>query len=156
MKGWMTAWVLVLATQASVSDDDLARLLGEPFRGELVYLDYRSGREVSIPAALSVEKTGSDAWSFRYEYPEEPQANSTDDVTIADGGATLAGAQVVEKEALPDGVRIVTERAGTDDDRSATIRATYTVTPTRLTIRKDVRFDGENEWFMRNEFRFER
>ena len=142
---------------AVVSGSDLDRLVGARWSGALVYLDYKSGKEVSIPAGLVVERAGSERWSFRYDYPDEPHANSSDEVEITSGGSVLAGATVTERAELDGGaVRIVTERAGQDDNRDATIRTTITVGPAQLTIRKDVRLEGDDAFFMRNEYRFER
>ena len=139
-----------------MSPEDLAVLEGEPYRGDLVYLDYRSGREVAIPVTIRVRALDDSRWSLGYEYPEEPQANSVEEVALEEGGTLLGGAKVVAREVTADGVRIVTEKPGEDDGRRATLRYTYTLSRETLTMRKDVRFDGEDELFMRNEFRVKR
>lgn len=148
-------WVSVLV-QPVVDVSDLEMLEGETFRGELIYLDYRSGNEVSIPAALEVSRKSDTVWSLQFVYPEEPSANSTEELSLEKGGSVLASEDVVERSETANGVRLVTERLGTDDDRKAWIRTTYMLAPESLSMRKEVRFDGEDEFFMRNEFRFSR
>ena len=62
---------------AKVSAEDLRRLAGARWTGTLTYLDYGSGKKVSIPSNLTVTQAEGDesAWVFEYEYPEEPKAN---------------------------------------------------------------------------------
>src|SRR3712207_2926331 len=63
--------------QRSISAADLAPVEGEKWVGELTYLDYTSNKKTVIKSNLAVTKKSETAWSFAYEYPDEPKANST-------------------------------------------------------------------------------
>jgi hypothetical protein len=143
--------------QACVEPDDLQRLAGAAWAGTLTYLDYGRNTKVSIPSELVVTREGEAAWTFEYIYPKEPRANGKKRVALADGGARIDDQAVVERAWLPDGtLRIVTESDGTDDDRPARFRHTYSVGAKNFSIKKEVRPAGAAEFFLRNEYSWTR
>jgi len=143
----------------AVRDGDLERLSGAQWKGTLTYLDYGSNRKVSIPSNVTVTRSAGDprAWIFAYQYPEEPRADSRDTVALSADGRSLGEQSVVERTVLPDGtLRVVTRRAGTDDDRAATFCFTYLIGGSRASIRKEVMYEGAAEYFERNEYAWTR
>ena len=134
-------------------------LTGAPWSGTLTFLDYRSKKKVSIPSNLNVRPNGEDEWSwvFEYEYPDEPQANSKEIIQLSKDGSSMNGEVVLERISLPDKtVRFVTEKKGQDNNRSASFRFTYLINAKSFSIRKDVRYEGEEQFFERNAFDWKR
>lgn len=150
---------LVAVKEAKIKRDDLQILTGAQWSGTLTYLDYRSKKKVSIPANLTVKPNGEDKWSwvFEYEYPDEPQANSREIVRLSKDGKSMDGEVVLERTSLPDStVRFVTEKKGEDNNRSASIRFTYSLNAKGFSIKKEVRYEDENQFFERNEYYWKR
>jgi hypothetical protein len=143
---------LILLQQAHLSPDDINRASGT-WTGRLVYLDYGSNKEVSIRSNISIRRIGESSWSFDYEYPDEPKANSKQTVVLSSDGTTLDDERVVSREALADGgLRIVTERDGEDDGRKALFRYFYSIQPGKLSVVKRVRVQGSSEFIERNRY----
>ena len=139
--------------------EDLRRMTGARWTGTLTYTDYRSNRRISIPSNLTVKEADGDApaWVFEYEYPDEPKANGKQTVRLGEGGTVLDGETVVERTSLDGGaLRFVTEKRGTDNDKSALFRYTYTISSSRFSVRKEVRHEGASEFFERNTYSWSR
>ena len=155
----LSVFAPAFAQAPRVSAEDLRRLTGARWAGALVYLDYRSGKEVSIRSRLTVTESneGGPSWVFDYEYPDEPKANGRKTWTLGAGGTTINDETVVEKTRLGDGtLKVVTERRGKDDDRDALFRFTYLIAASRFSVRKEVRPEGAAEFFERNRYSWER
>ena len=145
--------------EARIKRDDLQILTGAQWSGTLTYLDYRSKKKVSIPANLTVKPNGADKWSwvFEYEYPDEPKANSKEIVQLSKDGRSLNGEVVLERTSLPDDtVKFVTEKKGEDNNRPASIRYTYSLNAKSFSIKKEVRYADEDQFFERNGFDWKR
>ena len=150
---------LVLPETPKVNAMDLQRLTGSQWTGTLTYLDYPSGKQVSIPANLTVTQAAEDSlsWIFAYQYPDEPKANSKDTVTISQDGKTIDGEAVIERTSLAgDTLRLVAEKSGTDNDKQATFRFTYLLGSNSFSVRKGVRYAGTSEFFQRNQSSWKR
>jgi hypothetical protein len=94
---------------------------------------------------------------FEYEYPEEPHANSKEIVELSRDGRSMNGEVVLERNSLTDKtVRFLTEKKGQDNNRNASIRFTYSVNAKSFSIRKEVRYEGEDQFFERNGFVWQR
>ncbi len=150
-----------LASQqpAKITAADLQQLTGAQWKGTLTYLDYKSKKQVSIPANLTVTPTAQDArsWMFEMQYPDEPQANGRETVTLAPDGRTLSGEAVLERTLLPDHtLKIVTEKTGPDNDKQATFRYTYLLSSNSFSIKKEVKYEGTTEYFERNQYNWKR
>ena len=150
---------LVSTKESNITRDDLQVLTGVQWSGTLTYLDYRSNKKVSIPTNLIVRPNGEDKWSwvFEYRYPDEPKANSEEIVTLSKDGKTINGEVVLERISLPDRtVRFVTEKKGEDNNSPAVIRFTYSLSAKTFSIKKEVRYEDENQFFERNEYFWKR
>ena len=150
---------LVAAPAPKIKADDFQRLTGAPWTGTLTYLDYGKNKKVSIPSTLVVTRAATDArtWVFDYQYPNEPQADSKENVAIGKDGKTIGDETVVERTTLADKtLKIVTQKRGTDNDRQALFRYTYLISAKIFSIKKEVRYEGAQEFFERNEYSWTR
>ncbi|CAN5503236.1 hypothetical protein BH10ACI2_BH10ACI2_20660 [soil metagenome] len=147
------------AQTAKVAAADLKRLEGKTWVGELTYLDYTSKKKTSIKSNVVISRSKTDklTWIFDMQYPLEPGANSKEEVKLSPDGSVFDGENVVERVPLPDGVlKIVTTKSGKDDRRDSTFRHTYLISKSSFSMRKEVKFDGENEFFERNTYIWKR
>lgn len=157
----------VLITIASLGDlvgskvdtKDLDLLTGAQWKGTLTYLNYRSKKKVSIPSHLTVTKSSGDqhTWVFDYEYPDEPKANGKKSMVVSQDGSAVNDEKVTERvKVSEDTVKLVTEKPGEDNDRKALFRYTYLIGSRSFSIKKEVRYENESEWFERNEYSWQR
>lgn len=161
MKKILFATLFALAVAAGLSaqslkPSDLKPLEGTKWSGTLTYLDYSSGKPTSIQADLRVAKTAKRSWAFAFEYPREPKANSVESYILSDDGKTFDGETVTSKSKKNGVLTFVTSKVGKDNDRAATIRHTFTIGKTKFTIKKEVRIDGEQDYFERNAYTWSR
>ena len=140
----------------SVAEKDLKGLEGGTWTGTLTYLDYGSGKKTEIKSNLNVVKKSDDVWTFAYVYPDEPKANGSSEVLLADGGKTFNGQAVTSKMRQNGTLQIVTTKDGDDNSKKAVFRYTYSITPKTFSIRKEVQYVGETEWFERNTYSWTR
>ncbi|MBV9986419.1 MAG: hypothetical protein JO301_01995 [Chitinophagaceae bacterium] len=141
---------------ASVSIIDFKVAEGK-LTGWLRYLDYSSNKPFSMPAEVELRVSGPDKIVLAISYPKEPKANGNDILTITGNGTVLNGAPLVERSMTEDGaIKLVTETSGEDGNqhRKALIRHIYFVGRNIFQNRKEVKFEGEDKWIMRNEFLF--
>jgi hypothetical protein len=154
------ALVLVKSYLISVSVKDFKPITGA-WTGTITYKDYTSGKPFTMPANVVVEKDKSNEHHLilRFAYPEEPKANGNDTLVFSRDGRQLNGEMVISKEKNAEGLlQVVTEKNGVDgnDNRTAILRHIYTIGKRSFIIRKEVRFDGEQQFIMRNEFKMSR
>jgi len=65
----------------------------------------------------------------------------------------LNGGLIIARERNDNGELIlVTTYQGTDDNRRADIRVTYAIGSTAFSMSKEVRFEGESDYFLRNRY----
>lgn len=152
-------WGLAFQHTPKVNTKDLQRLSGAQWSGTLTYLDYRTNKKVSILSDLSVTQLTKDklSWVFDYRYPKEPKANSRDTVVISGNGTIIDGETVIERTNLDgDTVRVVTEKSGTDNNKNALLRFTYLFSAGSFSVKKEVRYEGTNEFIERNQYSWKR
>jgi hypothetical protein len=142
--------------QDEISLKDFDMMLGSDWVGDLVYLDYSSNKEVKIPVDIAIEKTKKGRYSFQFNYPKEPKANSKSKISIDLDSRTISNdpIKIIERE---DGqLSVVTSSKGKDNGKPASFIKTYVIGKQALTIRKEVTYDDSDEIFMRNEYRMTR
>ena len=149
--------LLSIQTQV-VKPEDFRLLTGGRWTGALVYRDYQSNKETSIPSHLTVTESKGEnlTWIFVYEYPNEPKANSTEKVKLTNDGTSINDERVVARESVAGGVRLVTERHGKDNNRDALIRYTYMIGDSSFSIKKEVQPEGSTSFFERNRYTWRR
>jgi len=151
--------VSTLIDKPRLSAADFQVLTGAQWTGTLTYLDYRTNKKVSIASNLKVSQQKGDelAWVFEYQYPDEPKANSQETVTMSRDGKTINGETVIERAKLATKeLRFVTEKSGTDNNRKALFRYTYIIGATTFSIKKEVRYEGAEEYIERNQYDWKR
>lgn len=141
----------------ALSSKDFNLLTGT-WQCTLTYLDYSSNTLYSMPAKAEIRQIAtSNQYIFYNTYPDEPKANSADTVTISGDGKNLDKETVKKISNADDGnIEITTELSATDgnDNKPALIRHTYIAGNKTLTIRKEIKFKGENNWIKRNEYNY--
>jgi hypothetical protein len=146
--------LICLTAQAqSVQVNDLSASMGT-WEGKLTYLDYSTGKSYTMSANIKVSLTDNKiGYVMAYEYPNEPQANSTDTTFIRDNFFGEDKIVSFEKDS-GGGYTLVTEVDGTDgnDNKKAVLRHSYLVTATTFSIIKEVKFEGTSLWIKRNEY----
>lgn len=156
--------VIVLATTVSNAQTNFKTLfrdfqnLSGSWTGSLTYLDYSSGKPYTMPADVEIKRIGTtNQFALSNLYPNEPNANSTNTVTISTDGKYINKELVKSRRTLPSGgVEIITEEAGTDGNerKPATVRHIYLLGKTIFKKRKDVQFVGETNWLNRHEYAY--
>jgi hypothetical protein len=138
---------------------DFYKLSGA-WEGSLTYLDYSSGKPYTMPADIAIQRIGkTNKFVFSNIYPNEPNANSIDTISISIDGKYIDKELVKSRRKLPNGdIEIITEELGKDgnDNKPATFRHTYTLGPTTYKNRKDVQFTGGTEWINRHEYSYKK
>jgi uncharacterized protein YceK len=146
-------------TNATLSEADIDALTGPAWIGTLTYLDYTSRERTTIDSSLIVRRTGDSppSWEIGIGYSKEPQADSSEVISLTDGGRILGDEHVISRESLPGGgVRFVTEADGEDDHRPSRFRFEHTLLSGEYSRRKLVRFKGQEEFFERHVYRWVR
>ena len=142
-----------------VSVKDFKPAFGK-WTGTITYLDYTSGKPFTMPANVSINKNKKDAKQLilAFEYPKEPQANGNDTLIISADGSMIDNAKLVSKEDQNGIMQIITEESGIDgnDNKKALIRYIYRISKSSFIKRKEVKFEGEEKFIMRNEFKMVR
>ena len=139
--------------EAIVTSADFAGLTGDGWSGSLRYLDYSSNTEKTIPVELRFDKPRKRKVVYRIKYPGEAQYNTTEKLKWSRDGLELNDQKIVSRRRSADGtVVLITQGYGKDNNRSAEIRTTYSLNVSALTISKDVRPEGEADFFRRNSY----
>lgn len=135
---------------------DLTGLGGKDYAGSLTYLDYGSGDQVSLQVIANVT-VKLNCLNIAIEYPDEPQANSTNTYCISDDGSEFDGAKLISLQRLgPDFLAFQTEMTGEDDNKPARLRQSYILSQTAITSGREVSYDDGETWIERNELDIER
>ena len=153
-------FILVISNLAStVSVKDFKPAFGK-WQGTLTYLDYSSGKPYTLPCNINISKDESNTQRviFAYQYPNEPKANGNDTIVISTDGRMIDDELVVLKEKENGSLKIIAERNGVDgnDNKKAVIRHIYSIGKRSFSKRKEVKFDGEEKWILRNEYKMGR
>ncbi|MEO8211049.1 MAG: hypothetical protein ABI840_10850 [bacterium] len=138
---------------------ELKIFTGKIWKGNLTYKDYSKDTEVTIPSELLVVQSDTNPADcyFSMMYPDEPQMNSTTLIKLSDEGKKFDGEIIIEKKYLKDGsLYFVTESKGADNDKKADIRHLYTINASEFIIKKEVRYEGQEDFFLRNKYEFQR
>ncbi|MEL6190947.1 MAG: hypothetical protein AAFR66_02815 [Bacteroidota bacterium] len=145
------------AQTPSLSNAELLSFQGM-HTGELTYKNYSGGDLVTLPfVGVTYQKKGKLIIEHSiYEGGRVIKQNYNYEVKngqLIGGGGTW---DVKEKESGTDGrlSKLVVSRSGKDgnDNRKCTFRTTFDFSSSHLTITKDVKFDDEEEYFMRNKY----
>ena len=152
----ITGLSLQLAAQ-SISLNTLDEVIGEDWTGKLTYLDYTSNEEVSLLVNLEVTKIKEGTYQFAYSYPNEPKANSKTKIRISSDGTKISGNKITKVEKTEEGLLIIhAESKGSDNNEKAMLYFTYTIGERLFSTKKEVKLAGDDDRFLRNEYRLSR
>jgi len=145
-----------LQAQTPLKNTEVMPAIGS-WQGDLTYLDYTSNKQVVIPTTVEMEQIKVGVFTFSYQFPKEPHVFWTDTVAISADGLFWGKEKIVTKKNLPDAsLELVTEENDKDNNKPALLRRTYTFGQNQYVLKKEVQFIGENTWFQRHEYRFEK
>jgi hypothetical protein len=147
------------AQTVKISPNDLKTLEGAQWIGTLTYLDYGTNKQTSIKSNVTVSRSdnGKLVWTFDYQYPDEPKANSKDEVNLSLDGKMFDGETVIERIKQADGtLKFVTTKEGVDNGKKSLYRFTYLAGKNSFSVKKEVRQEGSAEYFVRNEYAWTR
>jgi hypothetical protein len=137
----------------SLQVKDLSSSIGS-WEGKLTYLDYSSGKPYTMLANIKISLTSDNmGYVMRYEYPDEPQANSKDTTFII--GSFFGKDKIIEFKNDSDvEFTMITEVDGNDgnDNKKAVLRHTYLLKSNTFSVIKEVKFEGTDKWIKRNEY----
>ncbi len=146
-------------TAAKISSTDFKPLIGF-WKGSLTYLDYSTGKPYTMPADIEIKRKGkTQTYSFENKFPNEPKANSTDTISISKTGDRINAEIIRSRKKLVSGnLEIITEENGVDgnDNKKAIFRHTYLIGENLFSKKKEVKFDGTNEWIKRHEYTYQK
>lgn len=140
----------------TLNDADLSPVVSDNWEGNLTYMDYSSGKKVTIPCNMKVEKLKKNTFKVYYMYPDEPQANGDDEVKITEDGKKFENREVIQVEKEGNYFLIKTVEKGKDNDKEATLYYTYKFNNKELSIKKEVQTIGSDEMKFRNEYKFKK
>ena len=157
MKNIIVATLFIISCLSSKAQsfriNDLSASVGI-WKGNLTYLDYKSGKPYTMSANIKLSLTeDKSGYIMRYKYPDEPYANSVDTTYV--NGKLFGKDKIVEfKKTSEGGFTFITEIEGEDgnDHRKAILRHTYTLKANTFSAVKDVKFEGTDKWIKRNEY----
>ncbi|MBT8083713.1 MAG: hypothetical protein KJN95_10395 [Gammaproteobacteria bacterium] len=140
-------------TAPVASSEDFRIAAGSGWKGHLSYLDYSSGSMSRIPVEIEISEPKGRTLAYFIKYPGETQYNAREKIKFSRDGRELDGGRIVARELNADGdLVLVTAFRGEDNERPADIRMTYEISSAEFSISKQVRFDGESEYFLRNRY----
>ncbi|MEM1055807.1 MAG: S41 family peptidase [Bacteroidota bacterium] len=150
----------LLSVWTAVRPLPLQNLAGD-WAGTLTYTDYQDDTSrVTLTTSAEAEAVrGGIQITVSFVEPDG-SSGGMGATTILDGGASITyngeSWQEISRTVTDEGFRLVIQREGDDNDRPATIRHTITLDGDVMTDRKQVRYNGTDAFFERNEFRFTR
>ena len=167
MKSIVSLLCLCFALQSNaqqkpaITNKDITGLQGN-WEGKLVYTDYHDDKtSVTLPAKVGI-KESADSLLLEYTYTEpngkdvKDKANlrlmSNNTVLVYDGQEN----DVLGVHRRGDRLIIITGREGTDNNKEAQIRETFTIGPSVFIILKEVMYGGMTKYFTRNQLTLNR
>jgi hypothetical protein len=132
------------------------------WKGTLTYLDYTSNKPTTIPSTFKLTQAAdsSSAWNFAIGYDEEPHANSATRLELRDYGRVLQLGDTTETvlSSIRQGNRvdITTQFTAADDNKPATIRKVYIISPNAFSMQKLVKFADQPDFFERHIYQWSR
>ena len=140
-------------TGPAASPEDFRVVAGSGWKGHLSYLDYSSEARSKIPVELQVDEPNGRTLGYSIRYPSETQYNAREKIKLSRDGRKLNGGLIISRKRNDnDDLILVTTSEGEDDNRRADIRMTYVIGSTAFSISKEVRFEDESDYFLRNQY----
>ena len=145
------------AQQPAIQQTDVKKLEGS-WKGVLMYKDYTSGKEVSIPCNMEVKlKNDWKQIQMAYDYTEERSHNNKDQVRITADGTRINGEKLLERTVDENGnVKLIIESRGEDGSKPAIIKQIIEISDTSFIMTKVVQYMTTGETIQRNQYRWKK
>lgn len=154
----LVLFTLTLNAQSgtSITMDELNVLDNTKWKGELMYVNYGDGREVTLKTKMQITiKKNKILMSTQYD--NEPSANSKSSIKIKKNGTYFGNEKISKKTTSNDGtVTIITSYEGRDNNKPATIYKTYVYDGNSFSVIKEVQFKNTSEKMTRNKYTYTR
>lgn len=150
-------FVLLISAQNLFSQQkyNFEVISGKDWKGFLTYKDYSSGNEVNIPVNIRLDNISNNEYNVTLEFPKEPHANSNYKKSFSEDGKKFGDENVTSVSVEYGGIyTLITEKEGMDDNKPADFRFTYKYSENEFSIKKEVKYKDENDYFVRNTFKF--
>ena len=145
-----------LVERLTLTDNDLRKFVADSWKGSLMYIDFGSGKEVSIPCEMKVEETKSGSLSMHYIYPAEPQMNSLIQAQLENENRWFEGRQIVSVDRNENYLEFVSVMEEDVNDEETFYYFTYKVSDNQLSIKREYQLPGSSEILLRNQYTFSR
>ncbi len=140
----------------TIKASELKPWLGN-WKGTLTYKDYSSGKPTTINATMKFGPIVDGSKLVVAEgYPDEPSHDGTDTLQISADGTYINDNKLASKKKTADTFQFVLENEGEDAGQKAEIRITYSFSKSRFTRKKEIRYRGQADYFVRNEYKMVR
>ena len=149
-------FILLFSTQTEVkvSLEDLKCLDQTEWTGELMYVNYSDGREVTLQTLMQIEIKENDIIMYT-QFVDEPSANSKSRVKLKKNGTYFGTEKIISKTTTKDGTTtLVTSYDGKDNNKSATIYKKYMFNEKTFTITTEVLYEDASKKFIRNKYTY--
>ncbi|WP_299228892.1 hypothetical protein [uncultured Psychroserpens sp.] len=141
-------------TEIRITTEELLVLHNTSWTGELIYVNYSDGKEVTLQTKMQIE-IKNDKIIMHTQYDNEPSANSKSTIKLKNNGTHFGKEKIVKKDISKSGtVTLKTKFEGKDDNKPATIMKTYVYDGNHFSVTKEVRFKGSTESLVRNRYTY--
>ncbi|MGB5226883.1 MAG: hypothetical protein WBN55_01370 [Eudoraea sp.] len=158
-----TTYILILCIvigwssfgQPQVTISDFEKLDNSNWIGSLMYINYTDGQEVTLRTTMQILLEGNKIL-MHTKYSDEPKANSKESIKIRKDGAYLGNEELIEKNMEMGILKLVTKYQGKDNNKTAMIYKTYTISENEFTIEKRVDYLDSEQKILRNRYRYQK
>jgi len=154
----LTALFLTMGSfaQHKVNISELEFLNNTSWSGNLMYVNYSDGKEVSLKTTMQIE-IKKDKILMKTQYTNEPSANTKSGIQLKKGGAYFGDEEIIERSNLENGkLKIVTLFKGKDNNKPATLMKTYLIGEKEFSVTKTVQYENSDKEFVRNRYTYYR
>lgn len=166
MKFTSTLFALFLAmatlAQTGIKASDLKTWLGN-WEGNYTYKSETTGETITAKASVKLGPIVNGhkiAFSEKWVLPqggEQPDIQpKSDTIRISEDGNYVNHLKLASRKKSTDQFQFVLESEGEDAGQKAEIRISYVFIKNKFTLKKEVRYRGESEYFTRHEYKLTR
>lgn len=137
----------------SIKADELKPWLGT-WKGKMDYLDVTTGMDESKKATIKVGPiVGGNKIALQYIYPDDTTANFTDTLRVAPDGKSVSYLILADKKKTSTDFQFMLEGEGEDAGQKAGIRLTYNFSKKNFSLKKEIKYRGQSDYFIRSEYK---
>lgn len=145
-----------LFAQQKINISELEFLNNTSWSGDLMYVNYSDGKEVSLKTTMQIE-IKKDKIIIKTQYTDEPSANTQSGIKLKKGGTFLGNEEIIERSNLENGkLKIVTLFKGKDNNKPATLIKTYLIGEKEFSVTKTAQYEDSNKELVRNRYTYNR